>query len=102
MSNDTLKSRRVCKPNRTSAIALQLWRASALNSKLAFARKLKRKFAAKRKKNGATKKLSAAGPNTSELWRKKLPEPPRNLNFLLKSSDLKLKSRHQRMSRIAR
>src|SRR5438105_4731792 len=77
-------------------------RVVARKKKLACALRLKLNFAAKRKKNGATKKLSAAGPNTSESWRKKSLEPPRNLNFLLKSNDLKLKSRHQRMRRIPR
>src|SRR2546421_4688131 len=95
MHNDTLKRRRVCKLNKMNAIALKPWLVSALNSKPAFARKLKRRFAAKSKTNDAKKKLNAAASNTSELSRKKLPGPPRNPRLLLKSNDLKLKSRRQ-------
>src|SRR5438046_2168812 len=95
MSNDTLKTKRVCRPNKLSATALQPWLTSALNSKLAFARKLKRRFAPRNKNNDTRTSLNAAGLNTSELSRKKLQEPPRNLNFLLKSNDLKLKSLRQ-------
>src|SRR6266576_2762663 len=96
MGNDTLKSKRVCRPNKTSAIGLQPRLASALNSKLGFARKLKRRFAPRSKNNDTRTRLNAAGLNTSELSRKKLQEPPRNLNSLLKSNDLKLKSLRQR------
>src|SRR2546423_15176065 len=104
MPNDTLKPRPVCKLNKMSAIALKPWLASAPNSKPAFARKLKRRFAAKSKTNEAKKKLNAAAPNTSELSRKKLPGPPRNLSLLLKSNDLKLKSprQHQLMHQLSK
>src|SRR2546423_9538043 len=95
MQNDTLKSSRVCKLNKMSVIALQPWLVSAPNLKPAFARKLKRRFAAKRQTSDAPKKLNDAAPNTSELSRKKLPGPRRNPNFLLKSNDLKLKNLRQ-------
>src|SRR2546430_2035841 len=104
MSNDTLKSRPVCKPNSMSAIGLQPRLVNAPNSKLAFARKLKRRFAPRSKNCDTRTRLNAAGLNTSELSRKKLREPPQNLNFLLRSNDLKLKSlrQHQLMHQITR
>src|SRR6266478_2250032 len=96
MHNDTLKSSRVCKLNKMSVIALKPWLVSAP--------KLKRRFAAKRQTSDEPKKLNDAAPNTSELSRKKLPGPPRNPNFLLKSNDLKLKSlsQHQLMHQISK
>src|SRR2546423_388237 len=72
--------------------------AAAQRKKLACVRRLKRNSAPKQLSVVARKKKRVSAP------RKKLPGPPRNPSLLLKSNDLKLKSRrqHQLMHQISK